>query len=47
MMNSTYRLQGAQLADYRAFAGDGVFRLSVGLEAVDDLIEDLDQALSA
>jgi len=47
MMNSTYRLQGAQLADYRAFAGDGVFRLSVGLEAVDDLIEDLDQALGA
>ena len=47
MMNSTYRLQGAQLADYRAFAGDGVFRLSVGLESVDDLVEDLDQALSA
>jgi cystathionine gamma-synthase len=46
MMNSTYRLQGAQLADYRAFAGNGVFRLSVGLEAVDDVIEDLDQALS-
>jgi len=46
MMNSTYRLQGAQLADYRAFAGDGVFRLSIGLESVDDLIEDLDQALS-
>lgn len=47
MMNSTYRLQGAQLADYRAFAGDGVFRLSVGLESVDDLVEDLDQALSS
>jgi methionine-gamma-lyase len=46
MMKSTYRLQGPQLADYRAFAGDGVFRLSAGLEAVDDLIEDLDQALS-
>lgn len=46
MMNSTYCLQGAQLADYRAFAGDGVFRLSIGLESVDDLIEDLDQALS-
>ena len=47
MMNSTYRLEGAQLADYRAFAGDGVFRLSVGLESVDDLVEDLDKALSA
>lgn len=47
MMTSTYRLEGPQLEDYRAFAGDGVFRLSVGLEAVDDLIEDLDQALRA
>ncbi|WP_426128369.1 trans-sulfuration enzyme family protein [Pararhizobium sp. PWRC1-1] len=45
MMTSTYGLQGAQLEDYRTFAGDGVFRFSVGLEAVDDLIEDLDQAL--
>ncbi|WP_425336090.1 trans-sulfuration enzyme family protein [Sinorhizobium numidicum] len=45
MMRSTYGLQGAQLEDYRVFAGDGVFRLSVGLEAVDDLIEDFDQAL--
>ncbi|OBZ94735.1 cystathionine gamma-synthase [Pararhizobium polonicum] len=47
MMTSTYRLEGSQLEDYRAFAGDGVFRLSVGLESVDDLIEDLDQALRA
>lgn len=45
MMKSTYGLEGAQLDDYRAFAGDGVFRLSVGLEAVEDLIEDFDQAL--
>lgn len=46
MMSSTYQLQGEALEDYRCFAGDGVFRLSVGLEAVDDLIGDLDQALS-
>ncbi|OAP36746.1 cystathionine gamma-synthase [Sinorhizobium glycinis] len=45
MMKSTYGLQGAQLDDYRAFAGDGVFRLSVGLEFVEDIIADLDQAL--
>lgn len=45
MMASTYGLEGAQLEDYRAFAGDGVFRLSVGLEAIEDLIEDFDQAL--
>ncbi|KAA3521034.1 aminotransferase class V-fold PLP-dependent enzyme [Agrobacterium tumefaciens] len=46
MMSSTYQLTGEQLEDYRRFAGDGVFRLSVGLEAVDDLIADLDQAIS-
>jgi cystathionine gamma-synthase len=45
MMASTYGLIGPQLEDYRAFAGDGVFRLSVGLEAPEDLIADLDQAL--
>lgn len=46
MMSSTYQLEGAALEDYRCFAGDGVFRLSIGLEAADDLIADLDQALS-
>lgn len=46
MMNSTYQLEGDQLEDYRRFAGEGVFRLSVGLEAVDDLIADFDQALA-
>ena len=46
MMTSTYQLAGDELEDYRRFAGDGLFRLSVGLEAPDDLIDDLDQALS-
>lgn len=46
MMSSTYQLEGAALEDYRRFAGDGVFRLSIGLEAAGDLIDDLDQALS-
>jgi O-acetylhomoserine/O-acetylserine sulfhydrylase-like pyridoxal-dependent enzyme len=32
-------------AIYRAYAGDGVIRLSIRLEAVDDLIGDVDQAL--
>lgn len=36
----------AQLASWRAFAGDGIFRLSVGLEDADDLIRDLAQALA-
>ncbi len=46
IMASTYRMQGAALAEYRAWAGDGVFRLSVGLEDARDLIEDLDRALA-
>lgn len=36
----------AQLASWRAFAGDGIFRLSVGLEDAEDLIRDLEQALA-
>lgn len=46
MMKSTYQLTGEQFEDYRRFAGDGVFRLSVGLEATEDLIDDLNQAIS-
>jgi cystathionine gamma-synthase len=46
MMASTYQLAGAQLDDYGRFAGDGLFRLSIGLEAAGDLIGDLDRALS-
>ncbi|KAA6316971.1 L-methionine gamma-lyase, partial [termite gut metagenome] len=34
-----------QLASWNAFAGKGIFRLSVGLEDSDDLIADLEQAL--
>jgi len=47
MMEGSYGLNPEQLADYRAFAGDGGFRLSIGLEAAADLIRDLDQALTA
>ncbi|MFO1276563.1 MAG: PLP-dependent transferase [Sphaerotilus natans] len=46
MMESSYDLHGEALAEYRRWAGDGVFRLSVGLEHPDDLIADLDQALN-
>ena len=42
----TIALTGAQLEAYRSWAGDGVFRLSVGLEDPKDLIKDLDRALS-
>ncbi|MBI2255282.1 MAG: PLP-dependent transferase [Proteobacteria bacterium] len=46
MMQSTFHLEGAADADYRRFAGEGVFRLSVGLEAADDLVADLDGLLA-
>lgn len=43
---STYRMTGAGLAAYRDWAGDGVFRLSVGLEDPADLIADLGRAFA-
>lgn len=43
---STYRMTGEALTRYRDWAGDGLFRLSVGLEDPDDLIADLAQALA-
>ena len=45
IMASSFRLSGDQLASYRAFAGNGVFRLSVGLEDPDDLCLDLERGL--
>ncbi|MEZ5791633.1 MAG: hypothetical protein R3D34_12910 [Nitratireductor sp.] len=44
-MQTSFRLEGKQLESYRAFAGDGIFRLSVGLEDPADLIRDLDRVL--
>ena len=46
MMASTFKLRGKQLEHYRQYAGDGVFRLSVGLEDANDLCRDLDRVLS-
>jgi methionine-gamma-lyase len=45
LMRSTYRLEGEMLARYRAFAGDGLFRFSVGLEDAEDICADLDSVL--
>lgn len=45
MQNNSFHLNPQQLARYRDFAGDGIFRLSVGLEDAEDLCRDLDQAL--
>ncbi len=45
LMNSSFALEGAARDSYRAYAGDGVFRLSVGLEDAPDIIADLAQVL--
>lgn len=42
---STFRHDAEQLRRYREFAGDGVFRLSVGIENAYDLIADLEKVL--
>jgi len=45
LVGSSYRLEGEELDKYRDSAGDGIFRLSVGLEDADDLIADLGRVL--
>lgn len=45
LIGSSYRLEGEDLENYRATAGDGLFRLSVGLEDAKDLCEDLERVL--
>lgn len=46
ILRSSFHLEGKAAEDYRAVAGEGVFRFSVGIESADDLIADLDAALS-
>jgi methionine-gamma-lyase len=45
LIGSSYRLEGKELDKYKSVAGEGLFRLSVGLEDANDLIEDLKQIL--
>jgi methionine-gamma-lyase len=45
LLKTSFRMTAEQEAAYRAYAGDGLFRLSVGLEDADDIIADLEQAL--
>lgn len=45
IQRSTFRMAGAALDRWHAWAGEGVFRLSVGLEDPADLIADLSRAL--
>ena len=46
LLRTSFHLTGADADSYRAWAGEGVFRLSVGLEDAADIIADLDQALA-
>jgi cystathionine beta-lyase/cystathionine gamma-synthase len=45
LIGTSYRLEGDELDKYRAAAGDGLFRFSVGLEDSADLIRDLQGVL--
>ena len=45
LMESSFRLEGEQLGSYREYAGDGIFRMSVGLEDPEDLCADLERVL--
>ena len=46
LLKTTFKLTPDQLASYREYASDGVFRLSVGIEDPDDLCEDLGRVLA-
>lgn len=45
MQENSFRLDAEHLARYRRFAGDGIFRVSIGLENAEDLCADLDRVL--
>ena len=45
MQQNSFHLNDPQAEVYRSFAGDGIFRLSVGLEDAEDLCNDLAQAI--
>ncbi len=45
LLSSSFPLTGAAADTYRDWAGEGIFRLSVGLEDAEDLLSDLDRVL--
>ena len=45
LVKSSFKLKENELRKYRDIAGDGIFRLSIGLEDHQDLIDDLDRVL--
>jgi cystathionine beta-lyase/cystathionine gamma-synthase len=46
LLRTSFPLEGEKAARFRALAGDGLFRLSVGLEDPDEIIADLERALA-
>ncbi|MEE9418296.1 MAG: PLP-dependent aspartate aminotransferase family protein [Desulfatiglandaceae bacterium] len=46
LFESSFKLSVGQQQAFRDFAGDGIFRISVGLEDPEDLCRDLDQGLA-
>jgi len=46
LLATSFCLSPAQKASYHAYAGEGIFRLSVGIEDPQDLCADLEQALA-
>jgi cystathionine beta-lyase/cystathionine gamma-synthase len=45
MLSGAFKGSAASAQSYRDWAGDGIFRLSVGLEDADDIIGDLARVL--
>ena len=45
LMRSSFKLEGEALERYRAFAGEGVFRFSAGIEDAEDICADLARVL--
>lgn len=45
LVSSSFKLDGEALVRYREWAGQGVFRISIGLEDPEDLCADLEQVL--
>ena len=46
LMDSTFRLEPSAEHRYKAFAGEGIFRFSVGIEDANDICADLDRVLA-
>ena len=45
LINGSFKLTKSQIESYKKYAGEGIFRMSVGLEDVEDLILDLERVL--